>query len=101
MIAALPTATFNISLPSTGATSTGATSRIASRYVSKSVATYAGGGDAGPAGSDLAPPSVQQYPVQAVVSAAAPAGMGMGTKVAIFAGITLAVGAAIVVATRR
>jgi hypothetical protein len=100
MIQALPTANVNLSIPSAGVTSTGATSRLASRYVAptKTIATYAGGGGAPEAvtASDLAPPSVQTYAVQTTAP-----GMSTTTKLAIFGGIVLAVGAAIVVATRR
>ncbi len=99
MIQALPTASFNLTIPSSGVTATGATSRLASRYVPKTVASYSGGGGAPEAvtAADLAPPSVQTYAVQ---TTAAP-GMGMGTKIAIFGGIALVAAGAIVFATRR
>lgn len=103
MIQALPTANFSLSFTPKGAASTGATSRLAPLLVAptKTIATYSGGGAAATPDavttSDLAPPSVQQYAVSAV---AAP-GMSMTTKVLLFGGLTLVVGAAIIVATKR
>jgi hypothetical protein len=103
MIADAASASFTLSIPSSGRTSTGATSRLAPLILAtapaKTVATYSGGGSAassGPAAADLAPPSVQTYPVMATAP-----GMAMGTKVAIFGGLVLVVGAAILVATRK
>jgi hypothetical protein len=108
MIAALPTASFSLSIPRQPVSSVGgARSMFAPTILTatKVVSGYSGGGGASPTpdavtAADISPPAVQAYPVQAT-AAATPGAMSMAAKVGIFAGIVAVVGVGIVIATKR
>jgi hypothetical protein len=104
MICAVPaTATINIAIPSGGSATVGARSMFAPTILkpAKVVSSFSGPAPSSSpdtiTAADLAPPSVQAYPVQAV----AQPGMSMATKVGIFAGLVAVVGIGIVVATKH